>query len=135
MEHWLCEKLYGEWDWERARKDMWNRPRRQEAHERSAPLRKLYQELYGKNDRAPDKWIPRCVACRKPLIPEGEKQAVVTYDRRLRRHIVNKGVLLSKTVSAGKGDSVFGHAACCLDSTSPVFEIIVDHIRVENDSV
>ena len=88
----------------------------------------LHQELYGANGRAPDNLIPRCVACGEPLLCEGEKQAVVSYDRRLREHVVSEGVLLSKT-RQGKSGSVFGHAACCLDSTSPVFDIVVDEIN------
>ena len=67
------------------------------------------------------------VACREPLLREGEKQAVVSYDRRLREHVVSEGVLLSKT-GQWKSDSVFGHAACCLDSTSLVSDIVVHEI-------
>ena len=121
LEHWLSEQLFGEWDYKRER----GISRRHT--EPSDALKRLYEELYGTDGRAPDTSIPRCVVCREPLLREGEKQAVVKYDRRLRKFIVTEGVFLSTTADA-KGGHVLGHAVCCLDSTSPAFDILLDEI-------
>ena len=128
LEHWLSEKLYGDWDYDRAYQEALERHATPwQDRVRSEPLKKLYEKLYGADGRAPDEFVPRCVVCRQPLLRAGEKQAVVSFDRRQRRHVVSKGVLLSK-MAAGKRGSVFAHAACSLSLSTPVFDILLDKI-------
>ena len=53
LEHWLSEQLYGEWDYERACKELRD-------YDRSEPLTKLYQELPPTPTRSPTRHpLPR----------------------------------------------------------------------------